>query len=263
MTLAIGGDPIRAVTFSVVIACLASFGFLLNDIWDRDVDRVNKAGHFEHSDAITIRVGRLVGSSFLIGGLGIALWLGLREFILASIIALALTAYTILLRKLLIIPTIVAAVLATSPLWTPMVLWPKSIGLLKYVFLTAIIIIVAARETLMDARDRLGDTAGGRHTLATVFGERIAKFVGVTLTISASVLLGITVVYSASTLAIGSMFIATGIGGAIIYLLVSPAVATLHNRLEERSVLKRYVLWSRTAMALIPPLNLILWQIWP
>src|SRR5947209_9654348 len=39
MTLAIGGNPIQAAAFSIVISCLASFGFLLNDLWDREVDK--------------------------------------------------------------------------------------------------------------------------------------------------------------------------------------------------------------------------------
>jgi 4-hydroxybenzoate polyprenyltransferase len=259
MTIAIGGNSMKAIGLSLVISCLSSFGFLLNDLWDRDVDRVNSAGHFEESSPIEVRIGFTVGLVFLLAGLGLGFWLGPQEFRLAVILALALGAYTILLRRFLLIPTLLAAVLATSPLWTPLVLWAKNVDSWKLMFIAAIVVLVAAREIIMDTRDRLGDIVGGRDTLATVFGSRIAKFVGVLLTMSASVPFVAVMVFNAAHLPIASKFAIGGIALIILYLLVSPAVGTLLDSLEERTAIQRYVLRSRMAMALIPLLIPLLW----
>lgn len=259
MTLVVGGDPIRAALFSTVISLLASFGFLLNDLWDRDVDRVNRARHFEDSNAATIKTGIVTGVTFLMTGLGIAYWLGPHEFSVAIGMALALGAYTILLRKLLLMPTIVAAVLATSPLWSPLVLWANGVSKWKWIFIAAVILIVAARETFMDARDQPGDIIGGRDTVATVFGRRIAKFVGTVLTISASVPFVIAIAYNVSGSRIVSMVGATMIGGIILFLLLKPVLTMLLDTQDERAAIQRYVKSSRMAMALIPIL-LLFWS---
>src|SRR5438132_13174280 len=76
MTYAIGGDSLRAVAFSIVISCMSSFGFLLNDLWDREVDQVNKANHFENSSSRTIRAGVLAALAFLALGMSLAYMLG-------------------------------------------------------------------------------------------------------------------------------------------------------------------------------------------
>lgn len=261
MTLAVGADPIRALAFSVVLSCLASFGFLLNDLWDRDVDRINEAKHFENSDATTIGIGVGAGVVFLVAGLGFAYWLGPMEFLLSSGIAASLGAYTLLLRRLLFMPTIAAALLASSPLWAPLVLWGSDNDSSKVVFVTAIMLILAARETLMDARDRLGDVVGGRDTLATVFGERIPRYVGVILTVGAGVPFVVAVTSSASGLPTVAKLAVTAIGGTILYLLMKPAIGTLAECENQRAAIQKYVLSSRVAMALIPLLNLILWRL--
>jgi len=259
MTLVVGGDPIRAAIFSTVISLLASFGFLLNDLWDRDIDRVNRAKHFEDSNAATIKLGIMAGVVFLITGLGIAYWLGPREFSVAVGMAVALGAYTIVLRRLLLMPTIVAALLATSPLWSPLVLWANDVSKWNWMFIAAIILMVSARETFMDARDQPGDIIGDRDTVATVFGRRIAKFVGTVITISASVPFVLALVHNVSGSRIVSVIGATIIGGSILFLLLRPVVTMLLDTQDERAAIQRYVKSSRLAMALIPIL-LLFWS---
>lgn len=250
----------RAVALSVVVSCLASFGFIVNDLWDRDVDRINKPGHLENASPITLRLGMAAGIGFLITGLGLAYWLGSLESQIACGIALALVAYTVLLRRFLFIPTVVAAVLAASPVWAPLVIWGGNVDTSRYIFLAAVIVIAAARETIMDAGDRVGDFAGGRDTLATVFGGRIAKFVGVMLTASAVILFVITVASSALNLPTVSKLGVLGVVGTMSYLLVYPAVKALLDTQDDTIAIQNYIRRSRAAMALLPVLNLILWR---
>ncbi len=260
MTIAVGADPIRALLFSVGLSCLASFGFLLNDLWDRDVDRVNEANHFENSDSTTIIIGVSTGGFFLLASLAVAYWLGPMEFGVSSGIAAALGAYTTLLRRFLVAPTITAALLSASPLWAPLFLWEKNIDPWKYVLVAAIVLLLAARETLMDARDRLGDVAGGRDTLATVFGERIPRYVGVILSVSAGVPFVIAIASGMSGKAILTKLGVSAVSGIILYLLIKPAAAILDPG-NHRAAIQKYVCTSRLAMALIPLLNLILWRL--
>lgn len=260
MSLAVGGSPIRSLAFALVISSLASFGFLLNDLWDRDIDRVNTAGHFENSDVATLRLGVVAAGGFLTAGLTLAFFLGTTEVIVAVGIAIALAMYTVVFRRLLFIPTIVAAVLSASPLWAPLVVWRGGIDLWKSVFIAAIVLILAAREVLMDVRDRLGDQTGQRDTFATVFGGRTAKFVAVVLTVSSCLILVATVLPTALVMPPFGKLAGGVVGGTIIYLLVRPAVRALLEGEEERTAIQNYVHSSRAAMALIPLLNLLLWR---
>lgn len=259
MTFFVGGDLRTAAAFSLVISLLASFGFLLNDLWDRDVDRVNKARHFEDSSAVTRRVGVIVAGLLLTTGLGLAYWLGPREFGTGSAIAFGLLIYTVLLRKILLLPTILAAVLATSPLWSPLLLWANKRSEWTELFIAAVILMVVARETFMDARDRDGDIVGGRDTLATVFGRRIAKFAATMLTVSAAVPFIMAIAHNVSGTSVWSRLGATALAMTVLYLLVRPALKTLSDKDDERAAIQRYVLSSRVAMALIPIL-VLLWN---
>lgn len=261
MTLAIGGDPTHAAIFSIVISSLASFGFLLNDLWDRDIDRVNGANHFEYSLPPTLRIGVAASGIFLFAGLGVAFKLGLAEFFTACGIAIALAAYSLLLRKYLFIPTIIAAVLASSPLWIPLVLWAKDVDRWKYLFIASVILIIAAREIFMDTRDQAGDLAGFRYTFATVFGNRISKLTAVMLTSSASILLFVVVAHSSSSLPLSTKFCALLTTVAIMLLLLLPSLLTLTAVDNEKVSIQKYVLRSRAAMTLIPLLNLFLWYL--
>lgn len=257
MSLVLNQDLKRATMFSLVIALLASFGFLVNDLWDRDVDRVNRARHFENSNAVTIAGGIGVATMFLIAAFAVAYSLGKRELTLSVCIGLALAAYSVLLRKLLLVPTFLAAVLATSPLWSPLVLWADNRNQWQWLFIASIVTIVAARETFMDARDQPGDFIGGRDTMATIFGKKTAKFVATVLTLSGALPFMLAIAKNTAENALPSRIGAVFVGLGILYLLVHPAIRTVTDTDEHLSI-RRYVLSSRIAMALIPIL-LLFW----
>lgn len=258
VTLGVGGDLLRGAGFAVVISCLASFGFLLNDLWDRDIDRINTKRHLEYADPSTLKGALAVGLGFLIAGLALAFCLGSLEFSVAVSIGLALAAYTVLLRRFLFIPTIVAALLSASPVWAPLVIWGNNYDMWKCLFLAAIIVILAAREILMDAGDRVGDLAGGRDTLATVFGARIAKSVSVILTLSAIVPFVVAIGSGAFNLSLAGKLGVAGIGGAIAGLLGYSALKMLLEKQDDEIAIPKYMSRSRAAMALIPLLNFLL-----
>jgi 4-hydroxybenzoate polyprenyltransferase len=257
MTLGIGGDLTRALAFSVVISCLASFGFLLNDLWDRKIDGVNRAGHFEDARFSTVSIGVVAALGFLLSGIVLAFLLGRLELRLAVGIALALMSYSLFLRKVLLLPTVLAAVLAASPLWTPLVLWARTFDQSKWAVVVAIVLMVAGREILMDSRDQRGDLVGGRQTMPTVFGARIAKMAAVMLSVSAGILLVTTVVSRALLIPLQATVGAAIVTSTILYLVLPAALRTLSN--ETREAIQYYVIRSRIAMALTP-LLLLFWR---
>ena len=262
MTMAIGGDVRRGAWFSIVIALLASFGFLLNDLWDRKVDQVNKSGHFENSDKRTIGLGVAVSTVCLILGMGVASRLGSIEVRIAALVAVGLVAYSVVLRRYLVIPTLLAGFLAASPLWAPLILWPRNVHPMHWAFVAAMVLLLAARETLMDVRDGKGDRAGARDTITTVFGPRIAKSVAVMLLLGGAVLLCLVLITQLVNLTIRDRFTAAFTVCLVLCLVLIPAYRAVLGSSEngaDHAAIQRFVLRSRAAMAFLPLLNLFLW----
>jgi len=262
MTAAIGGDLKRGALFSVVISLLASFGFLLNDLWDRKVDEINKARHFENSDKGTLAWGIAVSTGCLLSGMGLAMRLGPTELRIACVLGVGLMAYTVLLRRYLILPTFLAGFVAASPLWAPLILWPHKVYAMHWVFVTAMILLLAARETLMDVRDREGDAAGGRDTMATVFGPGIAKSAAAVLLIAGTTLLCFVLIAQIGHLTVRDRFAAATTACVVLCLVMVPAhQVVVRNSVEggDYGAVQRFVLQSRAAMILIPLLNLVMW----
>lgn len=261
MTIVIGGNPVRALLFSLVISFLASFGFLINDLWDINIDKINKPGHFEDSSPGFINVAKVSCVGFLVAGLILSYFIGALEFFLAAGIAAGLAAYTVLLRRLLFVPNVLAAVLASSPLWIPLIFWSKDYDGPKLMFVGAVIIFILAREIIMDTRDTVGDIIGDRDTFATVFNTRIGRFIGVILTVSACLPFIFAMTTSVYNNFVKTQVLAIGVACILLFLLVPSAVKTLLSVSEVRAAIDIYVTRSRMAMSLIPVIVLLLWLI--
>lgn len=258
----VGAPALDILRVSIIISLLASFGYLINDICDRDVDLVNKAGHFEESNSETVYLGAALAASFLIIALAIACTAGGLIFYTACLIATGLASYSLIFRRLLLLPTLLASVLATSPIWTPLVFWGQSIGIGEKFFLIAVLLMMAGREILMDTRDRLGDKAAGRSTFATVFGSGSAKRIAVGVSLIGSLFLAAAGFGLSNELSLLGRVMLGSIVTSVVYLVVEPSIRTLSSASSELLVIDRYVLLSRFAMALLPLFSLIvLWRI--
>jgi 4-hydroxybenzoate polyprenyltransferase len=261
MTFAVGGDPRHGASFSIAICLLASFGFLLNDLWDRPVDKVNNSHHFEHSSENTIQIGAAVSMCCLIWGLAIASRSGSIEWRIAWLLSAGLAAYTVVLRRFLLVPTLLAGLLAAAPLWAPLVRWPRDVRPCHWLFVAGVVLLLAARETLMDVRDRRGDEVGERCTMATLFGPVMAKSAACILLVSGAALLGLGVCKQMSALSGLGGFITAVIACVVLCLVLIPAgkaVLPAHKIGEDHMAIQTFVLLSRAAMAALPILNLFL-----
>lgn len=259
MAAAVRGEIFDAFVLSMSISCLASFGFLINDLWDRAIDRVNAADHFEDSDPPTLRRGVRAAILFFCMGITCALPVGFQAVGVAVTVGTGLAAYTFWLRPVLYIPTMVVAALAASPLWAPLLLWPTSATRAHWSLVAAFALIIAARETLMDCRDRKGDEIGGRTTVAIRFGPRTAKSFAVYLSLVATALLALVLWSRLPSLSTGFAVFGAVLIVFILSLVVQTALKTVSAGDDDREAIQSYVLASRFAMLFAPALTLVLW----
>jgi 4-hydroxybenzoate polyprenyltransferase len=246
-----------------VISLLASFGFLINDLWDRNVDKINHAGRFENSDRKTIALGCIASSGCLALGIGFALSFGWKETEIACGLAFGLACYSCFLRQYLITPTIFAGILAASPLWFPLILWPRNVHPMHWVFLVAMILLLAARETFMDVRDRNGDKVGARETVATVFGTRAAKSSALILLLGGAALTCSVMIAQMADLNFRNSLLAGFAVFVVLGFTIAPAYGVVRSEGEsagEHRAIVNFVLWSRAAMLILPLVNLFLWR---
>lgn len=259
MTLAVGGEITKALIFSLSISFLASFGFLINDLCDVEIDKRNKAGHFEDSAKSTLHLAVISSGAFLLAGLGVAYSIGPSEFMLSILIAAGLFAYTVLLRRVLLVPNLLAGALATSPIWIPIAIWSETYKPEQLVFAFGVVALIVSREILMDVRDVKGDIEGGRGTISTLFGVQLAKFVGVVLTIGASIPIFFVTYQTLANASLLTQLIGMSVAGLVLSQLILPAMRTMIDPGDSRTSIQRYVKMSRRSMALLPVLILVLW----
>jgi len=259
MAKSANGDVLVAATLGLSIACLASYGFLLNDLWDQDIDRINVAHHFEDETTIVKRVGGVSAVLFLILGLTTAFPLGRLPFAIACLIAVGLTAYTCVLRPLLIAPTLLSALLAGSPLISPLLLPGTGATWIHWTFAFSFMLIITAREILMDVRDRVGDSKGNRRTMPTVYGPARAKRVALSLIVVGLGILLSTLVIRVPQLSLGQAAVSVSLGTAIVLAVWIPGWRTISDSVDESARIQRFVLASRAAMCLVPIVVLALW----
>jgi len=163
-----------------------------------------------------------------------------------------------IIRKLGVLANVTTAAAAAAPLWAPLWFAPSGGRAWQWWLVGAVSMMLVAREVLMDVRDRAGDAAGGRTTLATRHGAGAASRLGVGLTFAATVPF-VAAIVLAGPASPGRVALALGLAGAIAYLLVVPAARIVAPAAAiDGATIQAYVLRSRAAMALLPALALLL-----
>lgn len=260
MALILQAPPTAAVLLAIILAALASFGYVVNDLWDRQVDLINSAGHLEHADHLTLLSAWIVAVTLVITALVLALLGGRIEMLTSVSIAVGLAGYTVIFRRLLVLATLLAALLGVAPLWMPLVIWPNRATTAHWLFVTAAATMMAAREIVMDVRDRFGDRAGGRSTLATAFGPRAAMASATILSVTGGAVLAAVLAIRFSVLDRLRMFGAVISVMLIFYEFIVPAVSALLMSNYEQNSIRGFVTSSRTAMCVMPFYVLVLWR---
>lgn len=238
---AVDGLHPDAIFLGVALCLLASFGFVLNDIFDRSVDHKNQAGRLEAAPPELLRLAKGAAVGLVSLGLLVSSLVGLQALGFALVVAVGLTLYTVYMRSWLVVSTALAACLSMSPLVGPVILFGASFRAFHLYVLAAAWLVLFGREVLLDVKDVAGDQAGGRATLATTMGASRGSRFGVTIILAGAVFLAVVLVSSAPPL--------TGLVGMVILACV--AIPGLRLVMHSGRGFASLVWWSRLGMLLL------------
>jgi 4-hydroxybenzoate polyprenyltransferase len=229
---------------SVALCSLASFGFLINDLRDRDIDTLNGLDRLNHATPPALRAASITAAALLVVAGLLMLAVSLAALATGFLIAVGLVLYTTWLRSVVPVATLLAAWLDASPVWLPIILWgfPHTLGT-GLLFLGGVYAIMVGREVFLDVKDQAGDRAGGRRTLATLTGTRASAVVGCSLFVSGCVLLLGNIP--------GSSPLLWGVISALGVVTISPSLRAVFSESPEVKA-KSVARWSKVGMALVP-----------
>ncbi len=156
----------------VVVACITAGGNVLNDVFDIEIDRINRPERPIPSGAVSLNGARLFAGLLFLVGVAASLFTNILCLGFAVVNTLILIAYAVRLKKTPLFGNIAVAYLAAS-----IFLFGGAFagidGLVQNLPLAGITFLATvARELLKDAEDVDGDAAGGARTLPMIVGIR-------------------------------------------------------------------------------------------
>lgn len=161
----------KALLLIPVVVAITAAGNVVNDYYDRDIDRINRPDRPIPSGQISPRSAYLYSLFLFALGLGItAFFYNIILFALSLFNSFLLVLYAKKLKGIALIGNFSVAYLSASIfLFGGAILGIQ--GLLQN-FSIAVIVFLAmlSREMLKDAEDIVGDTQGGAHTLPMIIG---------------------------------------------------------------------------------------------
>ena len=238
----------QAVLAALSLCCVASYGFLINDRKDIEVDRINHSNRLENANESELAFIRLASGVLLGASLVLSAGLGGKGFVCVGLISLGLTVYTFYARKKLFFATALAAILASTPLWAPSLIFDSQLTISQIGVIVATAFLLMGREILFDAADIRGDSHGKRRTFATVFNQRLALDLSIALNCFGAVLLLLLLVYRQPT----SLHFIAWAGVVLFSWLILPSILKFRNSPESSVQLDILTQRSRLAMLLLP-----------
>lgn len=225
------------IILCVGVQLLMISGFILNDIVDRDIDKINKPNTRVIERLISPKSAKLlfIISSILI--IPISLYIGIflfSEWFLISIITyLAAVAYSLYLKRSPLLGNIAIAAMAS---FIPLVIMffakdclhllnSERLNLLIYIYAGLPFLIIIPRELSLDISDIEGDKICGAKTLPIVIGIQKARLVVIALLI---LVIGISIPFILKYTFLASTFLFID---AMLVLYIILFIRT-HNRLR-------------------------------
>jgi geranylgeranylglycerol-phosphate geranylgeranyltransferase len=170
--IATGTVTLPSLVLVAIVALITAAGNVLNDVFDIDIDRINRPDRAIPSGLVSLRAARLFAALLFLFGILLAATTTVLALAIAVINSIMLILYAISLKKTPLFGNIAVSYLAASIfLFGGAFAGPE--GLIQNLPLAAITFLaMVARELLKDAEDVEGDTAGGAHTLPMMIGIR-------------------------------------------------------------------------------------------
>lgn len=163
-------SQIIIISIASMFSCAA--GNVINDIFDFEIDKINRPDRELPSGRLTIRQARIIYFLLIATSLILANAAGLNFFIFVLCANVLLFFYSYLLKKILLVGNITVSIATALPL---------IIGGMAADNIDDIIIPAAfaffinfIREIIKDIEDTKGDMSGNSNSLAINFGEKTA-----------------------------------------------------------------------------------------
>lgn len=246
----------------IASVCIAGAGYIINDYFDLNIDKINKPGKNVLNTIINRRwaiVWHLLFSFIGIVATAIAVGFGKWYLIIANIFCVALLwLYSTSLKRKLLIGNILISLLAA---WTVLILFfakvpfneafnSKSDITLKYFRLAFLyggfaFIISLIREAIKDIEDREGDAQYGCRTLPIYAGVRTTKIyisIWIVVLVAALVILQLYILQFGWWLAVIYSIIL--IIAPLIYLLMQLRKAQTVNDYSKLSSLTKLIMFT-------------------
>ncbi|MDX1438731.1 MAG: geranylgeranylglycerol-phosphate geranylgeranyltransferase [Rubricoccaceae bacterium] len=169
-----GDSAVRLVLAMVSAALIGGAGNVVNDLYDVDIDRVNRPERPIPSGEVSLRTARTMWITLTLLGLLVALWVSLIHLCIAFVSAVLLWTYSAKLKRIPAVGNLtVALILGIAVLYGGLVpedieAVPVLVGAL-FAFLTTL-----AREIAKDLEDVEGDVMYDARTIPVVFGQKTA-----------------------------------------------------------------------------------------
>lgn len=210
---ALGPSRIGPLLLAMAAAALVgSAANALNDVYDADIDRLNRPDRPVSSGAVAPGVARAVWAGLSAVGVLLA---ALASATLAAIAAASVAVLWLYNAHLKGTPgpgnVVVAAVIATAPLYGALAVGSTPAAVWAAVGLT--FLVTLAREIAKDVEDAVGDAVGGARTLAVTFGEGTAARLSAAVVWVTVAAMPVPIVWG-----VGRAFLAYGLGAAACLL---------------------------------------------
>jgi len=239
-------NPIKLVVSMLVVALVAAGGYVINDIYDIEIDRINKPYRPLPSGKISIRKAFIITwSTFIIGALFSAI-LGVYPFILALVTIILLVFYAKKLKKEGIVGNFVVALTSALSAFYGGLAYFNGNWFYRVIIPTLFIFFFTlSREFIKGIEDVIGDKENGVKTLAVKLGITrtwtISKIILLLLLITSPIpfFLGFSIIYLLGIISLDSIL-------AYIIFLEN----TIESASKARSLMKIYALGTLVLFAL-------------
>lgn len=170
--VATGTLTVPSLLPAVVVVLITAAGNVINDVYDVEIDRINRPERPIPSGAISLAGAKAYAAALFAGGIALATLTTALCLLIALVNSLILVIYAAWLKRTPGVGNVAVAYLTAS-----VFLFGGAFagieGLVQNVSLAAIAFLATlAREVLKDAEDVDGDAAGGAHTLPMIIGVR-------------------------------------------------------------------------------------------
>jgi len=238
----VAGDiffSVRIILASASAFFIAAYGNIVNDIFDIEVDRLNKPRRPLVRGVIGRREAGVFSIILCLLGLSISFGIGGWAPLIAGAVIILLLIYTPLVKGTPFLGNLAVAIAASLAFVYGGIAANRPFGAL--ILLIFAFLIHFGREIVKDIEDRAADAKAGFNTIATIGDARIARF-------SAIAILVILVLATFIPVAIGvygmGYFIVVLLG---VDLLLIKAVRQLAETKSEASM-HRIAVWLKIAM---------------